>query len=82
MAFSPLLAAFFGLLLTELSPISQLCQSTLTVCRQRLSSACRVQNSNSSISSNNNIPILDPKRRRGDQDEAGCNPVQIRIGVG
>ena len=26
--------------------------------------------------------ILDPKRRRGDQDGAGCNPVQIRIGVG
>ena len=26
--------------------------------------------------------IPDPKRRRGDQDGAGCNPVQIRIGVG
>ena len=26
--------------------------------------------------------IPDTKRRRGDQDGAGCNPVQIRIGVG
>ena len=26
--------------------------------------------------------LLDPKRRRGDQDGGGCNPVQIRIGVG
>ena len=26
--------------------------------------------------------VPDPKRRRGDQDGAGCNPVQIRIGVG
>ena len=24
----------------------------------------------------------DPKRRRGDQDGGGCNPVQIRIGLG
>ena len=25
--------------------------------------------------------LLDPKRKRGDQDGGGCNPVQIRIGV-
>ena len=28
------------------------------------------------------LSIPDPKRRRGDQDGAGCNPVQIRIGIG
>ena len=28
------------------------------------------------------LSIPDPKRRRGDQDGAGCNPVEIRIGVG
>ena len=26
--------------------------------------------------------LPDPKRRRGDQDDGGCNPVQIRTGVG
>ena len=26
--------------------------------------------------------LPDPKRRRGDQDDGGCNPIQIRIGVG
>ena len=26
--------------------------------------------------------VPEPKRRRGDQDGGGCNPVQIRIGVG
>ena len=26
--------------------------------------------------------LPDPKRRRGDQDDGGCNPVQIRTGGG
>ena len=26
--------------------------------------------------------LPDPKRRRGDQDDGGCNPILIRIGVG
>ena len=28
------------------------------------------------------VSFPDPKRRRGDQDDGGCNPAQIRIGVG
>ena len=28
------------------------------------------------------VSIPDHKRRRGDQDDSGCNPVHIRTGVG